>query len=99
MEAEARSRLSGSEGYLEELRLLVEAGIPPGEVSMGATSLAAEFVGGPDADFGVISGGKRADLVLVEGNPLEDIAAASRIVSVMAAGVTLERAPLSAVRR
>jgi len=37
-------------------------------------------------DFGTIAPGKRADLVLLQQNPLEDVANARRISGVMAAG-------------
>lgn len=77
--------------FLEELRLLVEAGVPNAEVLQGATWLPAKFMHGEGAEYGAIAVGKRADLVLVDGNPLEDIAAASRIERVFQAGRAIER--------
>ncbi|KAI0513039.1 putative hydrolase [Xylaria bambusicola] len=69
----------------EELRLLVHAGLSPAEALRAATSVAAEHWG--LSDRGVIAPGKRADLVLLSGNPLEDITATRTIQRVWLAGV------------
>ncbi|KAI0876919.1 putative hydrolase [Hypoxylon argillaceum] len=69
----------------EELRLLVQAGLSPAEALRAATSVAAKQWGLNDR--GVIAPGKRADLVLVSGNPLEDINATTTIQKVWLAGV------------
>ena len=61
----------------EELRLLVEAGLDPGQALAAATSLAAAHLGLPET--GRIAPGKRADLLLVDGDPLADLAALSRV--------------------
>ncbi|MBL8923326.1 MAG: amidohydrolase family protein [Myxococcaceae bacterium] len=79
--------------YLDELRLLSEAGVPNADVLRGATVLPARFIAGPNADFGTIEPGKRADLVLVDGDPLADITATSRIAHVMQGGRLVERVP------
>ncbi|MCU0699512.1 MAG: amidohydrolase family protein [Myxococcaceae bacterium] len=76
--------------FLDELRLLVEAGVPPAAVLKGATVLPARFIVGERADFGTIEPGKRADLVLLDGDPLADITATSRAVHVMKGGVLVE---------
>ncbi|MDX2013500.1 MAG: amidohydrolase family protein, partial [Myxococcaceae bacterium] len=76
--------------FLDELRLLVEAGLPPAAVLKGATVLPARFISGDGADFGTIEPGKRADLVLLDGDPLADITATSRAVKVMKGGVLVE---------
>jgi imidazolonepropionase-like amidohydrolase len=76
--------------FLDELRLLNEAGLPNADVLLAATSRPARFID-PNADYGTLEVGKRADLVLVEGNPLEDIAATSRIVAVVQGGTVLDR--------
>ena len=57
----------------KECELLVDAGLSNEEVLQGATSLAAKHF--RLHDRGLIEVGKRADLVLVEGNPLENIQA------------------------
>jgi imidazolonepropionase-like amidohydrolase len=61
----------------EELRLLVEAGLTPGQALAAATSLAAAHLG--LAGAGRVATGARADLLLVEGDPLADLAALSRV--------------------
>jgi imidazolonepropionase-like amidohydrolase len=77
--------------FLDEMRLLHEAGVPNADILLGATAVPAHFMAGPNATFGTIEPGKRADLVLLDGNPLEDITATSRIAQVMQRGVVLER--------
>ena len=61
----------------EELRLLVEAGLHPGQVLAAATSLAAAHLG--LAGTGRVAPGQRADLLVVDGDPLADLAALSRV--------------------
>ena len=55
-----------------ELSCLVEAGMTPMQAILAATSVAAECIG-MDAQIGAIAAGKRADLILVDGNPLDDV--------------------------
>ena len=55
-----------------ELTYLVDNGFTPGEAIMCATSKAAELLDLGDA-AGSIAPGKTADLLIVDGNPLEDI--------------------------
>lgn len=55
-----------------ELQLLVESGLTPYEALRTATVAPASFLG-KEEEFGTIGIGKRADLLLVEDNPLEDI--------------------------
>lgn len=73
----------------DELELLVDAGIPPLDALRAATSLPARHFG--LADRGAIRPGLRADLVLVDGDPLSDIAATRKIQRVWCGGV--ERIP------
>lgn len=56
----------------EELQELVAAGLNPREALEAATSNAARFLG-QDGEFGVVAPGARADLLLVDGNPLDDL--------------------------
>lgn len=69
---------------LLELELLVEAGLTPGEALASATREADRFLGG--GEFGTIEPGKRADLLLLAGNPLEDLAHARTPLGVMVRG-------------
>jgi len=73
-----------------ELALLVEAGLTPVEALAAATSRTADTFG--LADRGRIAAGKRADLLLVDGDPTTDIAATRRIAGVWKRGVRLDRA-------
>jgi imidazolonepropionase-like amidohydrolase len=69
----------------QELALLVEAGLTPLQALQTATRNVAEFRGTPGTE-GAIAAAYRADLVLVDGNPLENIRNAARIHAVVAAG-------------
>ncbi|KAI0468989.1 putative hydrolase [Xylaria cf. heliscus] len=69
----------------EELQLLVNAGLSPVEALNATTFTAAKHWGLNDR--GVIAPGKRADLVLLSGNPLENINATKTIQRVWLAGV------------
>ncbi len=59
-------------GLHSELESWVHAGISPADTLVAATLGGARFLG-RDAELGSISVGKRADLYLVEGDPLKDI--------------------------
>ena len=72
----------------DELRILVENGFTPYEALASGTSVSSKIVqrmNGKD-DFGTIEQGKRADLLLLAKNPLDDIANARNVLGVMAAG-------------
>src|SRR5262249_32962982 len=55
-----------------ELQNLVDAGLTPYQALEAATRTPAEFLRALDT-FGTIETGKRADLVLLDSNPLDDI--------------------------
>ncbi|HEX8734168.1 MAG TPA: amidohydrolase family protein [Pyrinomonadaceae bacterium] len=78
----------------EELRNLLEINFTPFEALRAATRNPAEFL--QPGEFGTISAGRRADLILLDGNPLEDVSRASRPAGVMARGRWL---PADALRR
>ena len=80
----------------EELGELVKAGLTPAEALAAATIRAAEFLG-LEGDYGTVEPGKRADLLLLTGNPLEDIAQTGRIEAVLFGGLVLDRARLDAL--
>jgi imidazolonepropionase-like amidohydrolase len=79
-----------------ELRTLVEAGLTPYEALQAATRNPAEWLGTLD-ESGTVEAGKRADLVLVEANPLEDIGNTTRIAGVMVRGRWLPKSELDAM--
>jgi imidazolonepropionase-like amidohydrolase len=68
-----------------ELRALNEAGLSPYATLLAATRNPAEFFGTVN-QTGTIEKGKRADLVLLEANPLEDISNTERRSGVMLKG-------------
>ena len=74
-------------------RLLVKAGLTPLDALRAATSGAAECLGAA-GKAGRISAGGDASLVLVEGNPLEDISSTERIVEVFFHGESVNRGNL-----
>ncbi len=76
-----------------EFDCLTEAGLEPAEILAAATINAARFVGA-ESEWGSVAPGKCADLVLLDGNPLEDIGNARRIAAVVRRGDIHERADL-----
>ena len=77
----------------DELRELVAAGLTPYESLKAATANPAEFLKA-GSEFGTVAEGKRADLILVDRNPLEDVSFASRRVGVMLKGQWLPRSEI-----
>ncbi len=73
----------------DELELLVRAGLSLQAALVAATTAPAAAFG--LADRGSIAAGKRADLVLVRGDPTHDIRATRAIVGVWKQGVRLDR--------
>jgi imidazolonepropionase-like amidohydrolase len=76
-----------------ELELYVEAGLTPMEVIQLAT-LGAAKVMKMDDRVGSVEVGKRADLVLVDGDPLQDFQALRRVTRVVAGGKVYDPADL-----
>ena len=77
----------------EELRLLVQAGLTPLEALRTATLNAARVLYLADS-LGSIDAGKLADLVVLDANPLADIANTRRIRAVVANGRLYRREDL-----
>ncbi len=71
-----------------ELELLVDAGLSNLEALQAATSLPAQHFG--LIDRGVIEVGKRADLLLVSGDPIADIKATRSIQKFWCKGMKVE---------
>jgi hypothetical protein len=80
-------------GLHVELEHLVEAGLTPMEAIRAATSDAARYLG-RDKELGTVAPGKRADLVLLDANPLSDIRNSRRIRAVVLNGRLFDRAEL-----
>jgi len=77
----------------EELRNLIECGFTPFEALQAATRDSAKILKGEN-EFGTVSVGKRADLILLEANPLKDVAFAARRAGVMIRGRWLPESEL-----
>jgi hypothetical protein len=73
----------------DELALLVEAGLSPAAALTAATAAPADAFHLDDR--GRVAAGKRADLVLVRGDPTADITATRAIVAVWKAGARVDR--------
>ena len=74
----------GTSVTVRELEFMREAGMPPLAVLQAATIRAAELL--ELDDVGSVEPGKRADLIAVGGNPVEDVSALRRLRLVVARG-------------
>ncbi len=81
-------------GYFEhtELEMMVEAGMTPMQVLVAATGAAARSME-LDDELGTLQPGRRADLVVLNANPLDDIRATREIDSVWIGGARLTDLP------
>jgi imidazolonepropionase-like amidohydrolase len=80
-------------GLHREIELYVEAGMTPLEAIQSATIVSARAMG-LDRDTGTVEAGKRADLILVNGDPLKDIRALRQVTRVVANGRMYDPAAL-----
>jgi imidazolonepropionase-like amidohydrolase len=80
----------------DELAMYVAAGLSPLAALQTATLNPARFLGSTD-DLGTAQQGKLADLVILDANPLEDIANTQKIVGVVLNGRYLDRPALDAL--
>jgi len=76
-----------------EIELYVQAGFTPIEAIRAATLVPARAMG-MEKDSGTIEVGKRADVILVDGNPLENISDIRKVSTVFAAGKMYQPAAL-----
>ena len=81
----------------EELAALVSAGLSPLQALQGATVHAAEWLNQSE-DFGTVEIGKKADLLILERNPLTDIKNSRSIVAVLHAGKYFDSSKLDQLR-
>jgi len=84
---------TGTDGFIledmnfaSELELLVEVGLTPLEAIKSSTKVAANCLGLPGEGLGSIEKGNFADLVVLEEDPLKDIASIRKVVAVFKNG-------------
>jgi ankyrin repeat protein len=80
----------------DELGELVKAGLSPAEALRAATLTSAKYFG-RTADFGTVQAGRFADLVMLDANPLSDVANSRRIRAVWQGGRSFDRAALDSM--
>jgi imidazolonepropionase-like amidohydrolase len=82
--------------------MLVASGLTPFQALSTGTRNVAQFLG-QEKDFGTVTQGQRADLILLEANPLTDVANVQKRAGVMLNGRWLPesqiRAGLAAIAR
>jgi imidazolonepropionase-like amidohydrolase len=76
-----------------EMELYVEAGFTPMEAIQAATTVPARVMK-VDNELGTVEAGKRADLILVDGNPLENIHNIRKVKTVITGGTVYDCAEL-----
>ncbi len=77
-----------------DLELLTAAGLTPLEALTGATRHAAAFLGTGGTALGAVREGAAADLLLIEGDPTQDISAIRAVRHVVANGTPVDLARL-----
>ena len=81
-----------SEALWREIKVHVDMGMTPSRAIGAATRVNAQIIG-KGRDTGTIEPGKHADIIVVDGDPLFDIVALSRVEIVMKDGVVYKGAP------
>ena len=79
--------------FQHEIQAHTEAGLSPLQAIVSATGDAAKSCW-VDGELGVLEAGKRADLLVVHGDPSEDVGALSDVVEVFKDGVRVDRGDL-----
>jgi imidazolonepropionase-like amidohydrolase len=77
---------SWSENQAQELAIMVEYGMTPMQAIRSATGTAARLLE-QSADLGAVAAGRYADLIAVNGDPLQDVRELQRVRWVMKGGV------------
>jgi len=75
-----------TEAMWREMSALVDLGMTPGQVISAATKTGAEMIGRAD-ELGTLEPGKLADLIVIDGNPLDDINMMHFVLMTMKDGV------------
>jgi len=81
-------KLKPERSWFHEAGALLDAGLTPADVLLMATRNAALAMGLED-EVGTLETGKRADLVMVDGNPDADLEALKRIAVVVKNGAVV----------
>jgi imidazolonepropionase-like amidohydrolase len=98
-DASAPGLFPGKSAHVE-LEELVKAGLTPYEAIAAGTRTAGAFIASrvAGAAFGIIAPGRRADLLLLRANPLEDVANVDAIEAVVVRGAWFPKSELQAKR-
>ena len=87
------NRIYGWGSHMELESFVDWVGMTPHEAIMSATSVPAEILG---LDLGVVAGGKGADFIVLDADPLEDISNTRRIFQVYLRGQQVDRVAMAA---
>ena len=79
---------SVSSAFLTEMQALQDAGMTSSQVLTALTAGAAEHLGRLN-ELGTIEVGKRADLLIVDGDPMTDLTALTNVVAVVKDGALI----------
>jgi imidazolonepropionase-like amidohydrolase len=74
----------------EEMAIWQEAGIPPADILRSATLVPVRFMGMQDR-LGSIEEGKTASMILLRGNPLDDVRNAQQVEGIFLRGMYFNR--------
>lgn len=100
-DSSAPGMFPGKSAHLE-LEQLVEAGLTPYQALATGTANAGKFINQHVAGakpFGTVQGGQRADLLLLDANPLTDIKSIRQIAGVSVKGRWLSRSEIQKMRK
>jgi imidazolonepropionase-like amidohydrolase len=92
------SPINSHENIVEECRCMLEGGMAPMEVILSLTQNASRLLRS-DSSVGTLEPGKQADIVLLGGNPLENVEELANVVAVIKKGQLAYTYPESGSRR